>query len=116
MGVPTKGCVPACVKLTKHGYKVERSMRRQRGHALKVGYAWSLSDERASDLCAGDCHFCGQPAPLPLWSFVQRLDPGVAYVEGNCVTACKRCHVAKGRMSAVEFEETCRRVAAHRAT
>jgi hypothetical protein len=81
------------------------------GSARRRGIEFALTRERFEQLIACDCEYCGA-APAPL-NGIDRVDNGFGYIEGNVVTACRACNVAKQTMSVDQFIAWAKRVIAH---
>jgi len=108
--------------------------RTPQGHAgfttLYIGYMgqaknrnidFGLTKEEFRKYTKGNCHYCNQPPTakrLPqsrkenstahgayVYNGVDRIDSKRGYSIGNCITACKRCNVAKSDMTYDEFIE-----------
>ena len=76
-----------------------------KGGAKRLGRKYELSKERFVELVNGDCHYCGIPPTKirtnkarkiskPL-NGIDRLDSSKGYIEGNVVSCCTNCNVAK---------------------
>jgi hypothetical protein len=79
--------------------------------ALKRNLSFNLSKDAFRALLAQSCHFCGTQ-PFAVWKYaaqpltyngVDRVDNSKGYDEGNCVSCCKTCNLAKSTMSVSEF-------------
>jgi len=82
--------------------------------ARQRGIYWNLPDEMALRLMYEPCCYCGsEPTNVTKMTEVRgailarngidRLDPSRGYEEGNVVSCCKRCNVAKASMLPLEF-------------
>jgi hypothetical protein len=97
-----------------------RLVRQYKANAKRRGLEFSLSKEAVRRLTGSDCEYCGTPprqvmqdkdANGPyIYNGIDRIDPGVGYVESNCTTACKICNKAKTNMTASEWREWLSRV------
>lgn len=75
--------------------------------ARKRGLEFALSKEKFYSLCNKNCFYCG----VLVCVGIDRVDNSIGYVEGNIVTSCKDCNVAKMKMTVSEFIGMCKRVA-----
>lgn len=88
-------------------------LRRYKRNAHKRSIPFLLTDAQFRHLTSQPCHYCGvDPAStLPQFSQaanyphngVDRKDPSLSYTPENCVPACTRCNMAKGKMGVDEF-------------
>lgn len=84
--------------------------------AKKRGYDFNISKETFFELTeSNECWYCGAEAimlykgkPYPLIG-VDRIDNNGGYDAGNVAPCCRRCNVAKGTMSHMEFMEWIKR-------
>lgn len=93
---------------------------RLRKQADERGYAWELTDEKVKELTSSDCYYCGgRPEQISagrenyLYNGIDRVDNGIGYVEGNCVSCCGRCNHSKSKYSVDDFREWIRSVYFH---
>lgn len=94
------------------------------------GIAWNLSLEKLQELVMLPCSYCGSAprnetkvrsfshgdqtgARIVLTNGIDRSDNDLGYNDMNCVTACKRCNIAKSTMSKNEFLSWIDRVHKH---
>ncbi len=116
------GCLP---KQTAEGV-LGRVLSLYRSSANQRGIAFELTREQALELFQSCCYYCGtehsntartyhttEGLRVP-YNGIDRVDNTKGYVEGNVVTCCSPCNMAKREMTAQEYVELCRRVAAHR--
>lgn len=88
-------------------FKSYRVSARERGHAF------SLTKEQFLDLVKGNCRYCGLEPRQRRWgktmygqaiyNGIDRVDNTLGYVDGNCVSCCRQCNVAKSRYTLEEF-------------
>jgi hypothetical protein len=93
-------------------------------HARDRKFAFEISEERVHQLFDGDCFYCGA-SPIPKQvktrrsSFarngIDRVNSEIGYLEGNVVSCCEDCNIAKMKRSATDFIDHCRRVTEHQA-
>ena len=77
--------------------------------AKKRGLPFELPPAEFFEMVQMDCFYCGTPpctqASYSQWvepamyNGIDRMDNGLGYVAGNCVTCCKMCNRGKGTMS-----------------
>lgn len=88
--------------------------KRYRRDAVARGLEWNLSRKEFFDLAGTHCHYCGQmPSNLHrasiksetgyIYSGVDRVDNAMGYIDGNVVSCCRTCNMAKRAMSYDEF-------------
>lgn len=98
-----------------------------------MGREFSLSLEKFVALITASCHYCGCPPTVltagisksksgkirRAWASriakngIDRIDSRLGYVDGNVVTCCLRCNIAKGVLSYDDFFAWIDRAAAH---
>lgn len=89
----------------------------KRGATIR-GAPWELSPDEAVRLITAPCHYCGTPPRTRIrdTSFyrngIDRKDNSKGYTKDNCVPCCWRCNRAKNILSADEFIELARGIAA----
>lgn len=94
----------------KTGYKSTRArIASLRDSAKKRGLPFELPEMLAWDLVTDACYYCAAKTDRP--NGIDRVDNTLGYVEGNVVTACRRCNVAKNDMSVAEFLAWVNRIA-----
>lgn len=91
--------------------------------AKQRGMVFDLDQEQFDALIAEDCHYCGAaPVLRPrtantggplLCNGIDRMDPSVGYELDNCVPCCRHCNYAKRDLTAVDFIEHAKRIAAY---
>ena len=116
------GCLRNHDKRLKYGESSKRLLLRSYKYsAKKRGHSWGLSKRNFYQLVSADCHYCGakprqvyQPNKKSFGSFsyngIDRVENLRGYCEGNVVTCCTICNVAKGIQSPLEFLTWVRRV------
>ena len=86
--------------------------------AKRRGHEWSLPREVAIEILQRACYYCGEPPKsivkymdyTEVYNGIDRLDNFVGYKEGNVVTCCKTCNLAKRDMSELDFLKWIERV------
>lgn len=87
--------------------------------AKKRNFSFELTKDQFLSLTSGNCHYCGSSPQLIInpakyrgkgngayvYNGIDRKDSNVGYVFENCVTACRACNYAKGRLTYNEFIE-----------
>lgn len=92
--------------------------------ALDRGFAFDLTVEQFETLVGQDCYYCGAvPSERVLAdrkfggnylaNGIDRKDSSLGYFLENCVPCCTTCNVMKMALSAEQFIEHARRIAAH---
>ena len=86
---------------------------RYRRNAARLRHEFALTFEQFHEFLLDGCHYCGSPPATihrkpgmrlgATYNGIDRVDSKVGYVAGNCVTACRFCNMAKGRLSTGEF-------------
>jgi 5-methylcytosine-specific restriction endonuclease McrA len=86
--------------------------RKMRSVALRAGKVWTLDVDVAAELVKQNCYYCGaepkvtgQDNKYVKRNGIDRLDSSKGYEEGNVVTCCKRCNVAKNDQTSAEYEK-----------
>lgn len=79
--------------------------------AHKACLSFTLPFRLFEDLVTDNCFYCGEP-PDPL-NGIDRLDSNLGYDQGNCVTACGTCNIAKNVQSKESFERWILKAANH---
>lgn len=91
-----------------------------RRNAKLRGLKWSLTWAKFATLVQAPCHYCGAVGvnETKVRSFVHRTEASyrvfrnngvdrknskLGYTDDNCLTACKRCNIAKSTMTKQEF-------------
>lgn len=110
--------IPSVQRKHKGKYnKIEASTREiystYKSKCKRKNREWGLSYEQFRDLIFSSCSYCGSPPSnqhrsnyhegTTAYNGIDRIDSTVGYVEGNVVTSCAKCNVAKQSMSALEF-------------
>ncbi len=84
---------------------------RYRTQAQRRGIEFALDNTLCYSLMSQICHYCGIPPSTShsirnatiLCNGLDRCDSQLGYVEGNVVSCCKICNIAKSTMSEKEF-------------
>lgn len=77
--------------------------------SAKRNIYWYLSDEYATELFKGNCHYCGISSSECL-NGIDRKDNNRGYVPDNCLSCCETCNFMKGELAYEQFIDMCRRV------
>ena len=103
-----------------------------RNHTLSVrkskarlqGRDWTITDDEAFALFAGNCHWCGlQPSNRTrgvglnggvTYSGIDRLNNDLGYAPGNVVSCCRQCNTVKRATPLPVWIEWLDRVTTHR--
>jgi hypothetical protein len=74
---------------------------------------FDITIEEFEELTTSTCSYCGTEPHINwkghrkesgyIYNGIDRLDRSIGYVIGNCVTSCKKCNWAKGKMGVKEF-------------
>jgi len=86
-------------------------------NAKRRNLVWEISEELGAAFLAGKCHYCGVEPSLGLksnvtkrprrdsfaYNGIDRLDPSVGYIEGNCVSCCSACNYFKAGRTDHDF-------------
>lgn len=95
-------------------------LRQYKYSAKRRGLIFLLSDDEVRTLFAKPCHYCGR-APSSVckarghhgeftWNGIDRIDPARGYEQGNVVTACATCNLAKQSLTGGEFLSLVQRI------
>jgi hypothetical protein len=87
-----------------------------RRRTLKKGLSFSISKEHFKELTLKECFYCGiEPKQISrratrgwgdyIYNGIDRIDSSKGYEDGNVVTCCGQCNVAKNNYSKEEFIE-----------
>ena len=90
-------------------HKSSEAWKSYRSKATKRGLDFTLNRVQVTDFVTDNCFYCGA-APDP-FNGMDRVDNDKGYVDGNVVTSCRMCNVAKNSHSRDEFESWAVRVA-----
>ena len=90
---------------------IQHAWNNYRRSARDKGKAFEISRERFEEFVTDKCIYC-DAAPSPI-NGIDRVDSSDGYVEGNMVSCCSRCNIAKSTMTVSDFIRWARRVAAH---
>lgn len=89
--------------------------------AIGRKHEFHLPVELFTQLVTQACHYCGAihsrttvtAAGTLQHNGIDRVDNDRDYVEGNVVTACKRCNIAKGKLGYQEFIDMAKAISNH---
>ena len=110
--------VPAVDKYSKGKYnKTEASVRElystYRSRCKRKDREWKITYDEFRNLIFGNCSYCGVPPSnqhrtkchegTTAYNGLDRIDSSLGYIDGNVVTACSRCNLAKRNMGILEF-------------
>ncbi len=103
-----------------------RRLKEYRENAAKRGLEWALTSEQFFSIISKPCHYCGC---LPVraryyirgrarlskerFNGIDRVNPLIGYVKGNCVPCCAQCNYAKQSLSLREFIAKLRQILKH---
>lgn len=88
-----------------------------RDNAKRRNLIWALTDEQATQLVLGSCHYCGlEPSILDnklsgKFNGIDRMHNGPTYSLGECVSCCSQCNIAKMNRTYEDFMAYLQRVA-----
>ena len=81
--------------------------------AEKRDLQYDLSEQQMFDLFKGNCYYCDVPpqneflrtnAKVPfIYNGIDRINSSLGYIDGNVVSCCKQCNIAKHNYSVAEF-------------
>ena len=84
------------------------------------GRVWNLTTDQAESIFRGNCHYCGkEPSHKSaskkmnggyVYNGIDRIDNSKGYENGNVVSCCRRCNMAKNDMPYEEFVNLIERV------
>lgn len=114
------GCGKCQLKITKNTGSViqtalKRSYQRYQLGALARGYAFTITFDFFSRIVLENCHYCNTPPTSTLgespWirkrkyliNGIDRKDPKVGYLLGNCLPCCPTCNFAKHKLGYDQF-------------
>lgn len=119
-GLAGKNILPKGIASANALYSGYRKSAKQRGHE------WLISKETFYKLTSLPCHYCGQePSKVGygnskhttngeyVYNGIDRADNSKGYLDGNAVSCCYICNVAKATMSQLEFFAWIERVYRH---
>lgn len=117
-----RGAVEANRKVGRVG-GLHKDIYVYKSNAAGRGFEWALSDQEATDLMLGDCHYCGQEPSggvstkmlnkIPFRNGIDRVDSSRGYSLDNVVSCCAACNLGKGKMSTDQFLSWIKRVQSH---
>jgi hypothetical protein len=101
----------------KRATKFERRLNHSIGAAKVRNLEFTLSEEECRNLIEMPCYYCnnelGEKTMTSLG--LDRLDPKLGYVSGNCVSCCKICNFLKSdRFTPEETKAAVDAILAHR--
>lgn len=96
-------------------------LSRYKGNAITRNIKWKLSEQKFYELINSPCHYCGQvdkklndnTGEYFFLNGIDRINSSKDYVDGNVVSCCKRCNIAKNDMTYSEFMDWISRVYVH---
>ena len=112
----TKSC--GCFRLEKSriGYgesSKNRVLRRYKSDAKRRGLEFNISKESFFEITSKNCSYCNKvPSNIQndkesygefVYTGIDRIDNKKGYIDGNCISCCRICNMAKGEMSKEEF-------------
>jgi hypothetical protein len=91
--------------------------------AKRRGHAWELADGEFDKLTSSDCYYCGlSPSTVRtsrshkyIYNGIDRVDNTLGYIQGNVVTCCSVCNLAKHKMPFDDFMTWIARLTAYQA-
>lgn len=96
---------------------------RTKKNAKIRGLCWELTEQQFEEITSKECFYCGSSPKREqgygryngsyVSNGIDRVDNGVGYILGNCVTCCKECNYAKNTMSMNEFKEFIKSIYIH---
>src|SRR5215475_14334850 len=82
-------------------HPIKHALILYRNSARRRGLAYEIHETEIARMLQVDCYYCGaKPNPI---NGIDRKDNALGYVEGNVVTACRACNIAKLDRSMDEF-------------
>lgn len=98
-------------KNAERGYNrnADRRLKRYKAGAAGRKYEFELTDEHALRLFGEECFYCDHKDSR--LNGIDRTVNAIGYFPGNCVAACGRCNMGKGKKSVESFIEMCNAVA-----
>ena len=101
-------------------------LRRMKKDAKDRNLEWNLPDNKAKELMASSCFYCGAPPKSHkklstikklngdfIANGIDRLDNNKGYTEDNVVPCCTCCNIAKSTMSINEFKNHISKIYKH---
>lgn len=90
----------------------ELLLRDYKTGAKKRGLSFLISDVFAMMMFRDCCYYCHRtPNDTGMLTGIDRIDNDTGYEYANVVPCCKRCNMAKWKLSQSVFVETCKRIA-----
>lgn len=103
-----------------------RLKRRYKKQALSRNYIFDLSDNDFRQLVTSNCFYCGlEPKQIMrektsfgqfIYNGIDRVDNSIGYTVDNCVSCCKVCNNAKGKLTKQEWREWIQRIVTYHTT
>lgn len=112
-GCALSTCKLGVIRLPIYESQKRRVYKDYEQAAIKKGRIFNLTLEYFKELISEKCFYCDSP-PLNIiysgnkqilykYNGVDRIDNNLGYVEGNVVTCCKNCNIAKHTMDKDKF-------------
>lgn len=100
---------------------INRLLKEYKTNAVSKELTFSLTRARFEELVLGNCYYCGvvpsnrhyrkkHSRKEVFFNGIDRIDSQVGYIDGNTVTACKICNLAKNELTLGEFKRWVTRV------
>lgn len=112
-GLKSCGCGQAPKPLGFGVAQQNRILANYRRQARLRGFTWELTEEQASNLFRGDCHYCGAtPTNVArpqansgefVYNGIDRKDSSLGYTPENTVSCCGLCNRCKSNLPYNEF-------------
>lgn len=91
-----------------------RVLRTYKRRAALKNLEFSLTENRFRELTKGNCYYCGEEPFQGVDSYkyngIDRVDSSKGYIEGNVVSCCMKCNVAKSDQTKFDFLNWIKRV------
>lgn len=99
----------------EHGTWAQRSvLRTYKGSASKRKIKFELTLEKFLELCTSSCFYCGREPSFVqsakygwgedfIYNGIDRVDNNIGYNDGNVVSCCRDCNIAKRNKTLKEF-------------
>lgn len=96
-----------------HDHASRSSVFEYMARAAKKGLEFALTVDEFEQIASGACHYCLASPSSTHVNGVDRMDNELGYTRCNAVACCKECNHMKADMSAEQFIDHAKRVAAH---